>query len=103
LVSNKAIERIRRRKDHRDVADWDAPGPSRDTPERQVEMRMQMGALAAALGRLSAEQRECWVLKEIGGMSYAEIAVQLDLPVSTVRGLLSRARRMLLTDMEEWR
>lgn len=103
LVSNKAIERIRRRKNHGDIADWDAPAPARDTPERRVEMTMQMGALAAALGRLPAEQRECWVLKEVGGVSYADIAVELDLPVSTVRGLLSRARRSLLTEMEEWR
>lgn len=103
LVSNKAIERIRRRKYHRDIADWDAPSPARNTPERQVEMSMQMRALSEALGRLPAEQRECWVLKEVGGVAYADIAEELDLPVSTVRGLLARARRTLLKDMEEWR
>jgi len=103
LVSNKAIERIRRRKYHRDITEWDAPGPARNTPERQVEASLQMRALSEALGRLPAEQRECWVLKEVGGLAYADIAEELDLPVSTVRGLLSRARSTLLKDMEEWR
>jgi RNA polymerase sigma-70 factor (ECF subfamily) len=103
LVSNKAIERIRRRKYHSDITEWDAPGPARHTPERQVEASLQMRALSEALGRLPAEQRECWVLKEVGGLAYADIAEELDLPVSTVRGLLARARSTLLKDMEEWR
>ena len=35
--------------------------------------------------------------------SYAEIADDLDLPLSTVRGQLARARQTLVTEMEGWR
>ncbi|NQW89112.1 hypothetical protein HQQ88_02200 [Curtobacterium sp. VKM Ac-2861] len=37
------------------------------------------------------------------GYSYQQIADELELPVSTVRGLLARARRFLTAEMEAWR
>ena len=56
-----------------------------------------------ALAALPADQRRTWVLKEFGDYGYAEIARDLDLPISTVRGLLARARRTLMRELEEWR
>jgi len=103
MVSNRSIERIRRRKDLVSVDDWDAPLASNETPERIVEIRLQMGALAAAVAGLPAGQRQCWVLRELGGVSYADIADELGVPVSTVRGQLARARRSIIQEMEEWR
>jgi len=103
MVSNRSIERIRRRKDTVSVDDWDAPLASNETPERIVEIRLQMGALAAAVAGLPAGQRQCWVLRELGGVSYADIADELGVPVSTVRGQLARARRSIIQEMEEWR
>jgi RNA polymerase sigma-70 factor (ECF subfamily) len=103
MVSNRAIERIRRRKDHVDVDQWDAPTPANASPEHIVEVNMQMGALAKAVDRLPEMQRQCWALKEIGGVPYAEIAEQLDVPLSTVRGQLARARRTIIQEMEGWR
>ena len=52
---------------------------------------------------LPEDQRRCWTLRELAECSYGQIAEELDLPVSTVRGLLARARKTLLREMEEWR
>ena len=48
------------------------------------------------LGALSQEHRVCLVLREIEGLSYAEIAETLNIPVNTVRSRLKRAREALL-------
>jgi len=103
MVGNRSIERIRRRKDLVNIEDWDAPVASHETPERIVEIRLQMGELAAVVAGLPASQRQCWVLRELGGVSYADIAEELDVPISTVRGQLARARRRIIQEMEAWR
>jgi RNA polymerase sigma-70 factor (ECF subfamily) len=102
IVSNRALDRIRARRHHDDIdaADPVSTGPS---TEALVEHRMQLDAVWIALGRLPADQRRCWLLRETAGYSYAEIAETLDIPVSTVRGLLARARATLLLEMEAWR
>ncbi len=43
------------------------------------------------------------MLREIGGYTYEEIADELAVPISTVRGLLARARKDLIVRMEDWR
>lgn len=103
IVTNKTIDRIRVRKQHLDITDWDAPTPSNESPAHTVEVRLQMDALGVALHQLPDTQRKSWMMKEIGGSSYAEIAEQLDLPISTVRGQLARARQTLMHEMEAWR
>ena len=49
-------------------------------------------ALAAALGELSAVERETLLLHAWADLSYEEIAQALDIRVGTVRSRLSRAR-----------
>ena len=103
MVSNRAIERIRKRKDTVDIDDWDAPTPSDQSPEQIVETRMQMSTLSSVLDGLPDSQRQCWMLKELGGLSYSEIADLLKVPLPTVRGQLARARRTVIQEMEAWR
>jgi RNA polymerase sigma-70 factor (ECF subfamily) len=62
-----------------------------------------VAALSDALQELPAPQRECWVLREIGGYTYEEISDELGVPLSTVRGLLARARKDIIVRMEPWR
>ncbi|GAA0990354.1 RNA polymerase sigma-70 factor (ECF subfamily) [Subtercola frigoramans] len=103
IVSRKSIDRIRARKLHVDIDDHDQPAPAADAPAVVAESRSRQAALSEALSRLSPEQRQCWVLKELAGYSYDDIASELDVPVSTVRGLLARARKNVIREMEEWR
>ncbi|MCU1407780.1 MAG: polymerase subunit sigma-70 [Glaciihabitans sp.] len=103
IVSHKSIDRIRARRDHDDVDLVVLPTAENAGPERRAEAQSQKEALSQALARLPDQQRQCWVLKEVAEYSYDEIAQQLDLPVSTVRGSLSRARKNLMKEMEGWR
>jgi RNA polymerase sigma-70 factor (ECF subfamily) len=79
------------------------PAQDRMAPQRQVEARAGIAALSDAINQLPDSQRECWVLRELGDYSYEEIAQELDLPISTVRGLLARARKDIIVRMEQWR
>lgn len=81
---------------------WEDKNVSAD-PQRSAENRSSMDALSALLQKLPREQRECWVLREQMELSYAEISQTLAVPEATVRGRLSRARKTLAQEMEEWR
>jgi RNA polymerase sigma-70 factor (ECF subfamily) len=103
IATRKAIDRQRTRHFNADIDEHDQASPADQQPERLAEMASRKSAVSAALAVLPEQQRQCWVLKEIGGYSYDDIAVELSLPVSTVRGLLSRARKNVMTEMEGWR
>ena len=103
IVNRKAIDRIRARHDDRPLLDWDDETPPEQGPEKQAEAQSQREQLKGALDRLPEAQRQCWVMKEVGGFSYEEISEELGVPPSTVRGLLARARKTLIREMEEWR
>lgn len=106
ILNRKAIDLVRSRSRH-PLDSLDDQEASLVTmlglPEPSAEADSIGHALSAALSALPADQRRCWVLREISGYSYSDIAGQLELPVSTVRGLLARARRTLITELEAWR
>lgn len=66
-----------------------------DTTDRTtfVEDRLE---IEAALGKLPADQREALVLREIGDLSYGEIASALGVPVGTVKSRIARGRLALV-------
>lgn len=103
IASHRSIDRIRARRNHDDVDDVEPAADERTTPERIMEAKSREHAADLALHELPEPQRRCWMLKEVVGLSYDEIAAELDLPVSTVRGLLSRARKNMIRQMEGWR
>ncbi|MFP7760820.1 RNA polymerase sigma factor [Marisediminicola sp. LYQ134] len=103
IVSNKSMDRLRSRRDHDSIGAWTPTTSHAHGPERVVEARLQLDAVWLALDKLPTEQRQCWLLRETGGHSYAEIAEALGLSVSTVRGSIARARKFLLHEMEAWR
>lgn len=103
ITSRKAIDRIRATRPHADVEELDVSAPDRTDPPRQAEASAGVAALGEALKELPVGQRQCWVLREIGEYSYEEIAEELGISVSTVRGQLARARKDIIVRMEEWR
>ncbi|CAN5250610.1 RNA polymerase sigma factor [soil metagenome] len=102
IVTRKSIDRLRSRREHDDIDDHEIEDSTND-PEGLAEATSLDDALSIALSRLPDDQRRCWVLREIAGYGYDEIAEQLALPVSTVRGLLARCRKTLVREMEAWR
>jgi len=81
----------------------DPSGPVSERPHAQAEASELLRALEAALAELPPMQRACWMLREIEGMSYEQIAHVQATTVSTVRGALHRARRDLERRLEPWR
>ncbi len=59
--------------------------------------------LNLALLELPWRQRASWLLRELEGFSYDEIAKVLETTPTVVRGQLHRARRTLAIRMEQWR
>lgn len=84
--------------------DADIVAFSPDTPETE-RRRLEVGrALEAAAIKLSAEQRDVFVLSEFHGLDMAAIAEVVGAPETTVRTRLFRARsqlRVLLKDLWE--
>lgn len=102
IVSRKATDRLRSRKPSVQIDDLELETPT-SGPEQSAEAASQLEALGRALDALTVEQRAVWVLKEVGGHSYEEIAEQLGITPTVVRGRLARARVAVLESMEEWR
>lgn len=101
VVSRKATDALRAR---RPVAELDDSRPTRDgRPEESAVATSRLEALGAVLRALPDEQRQCWVLREISGYSYEEIADETGLSVTVVRGKLARARATVMREMEDWR
>ncbi|MET0161680.1 MAG: sigma-70 family RNA polymerase sigma factor [Microbacteriaceae bacterium] len=102
IVSRKATDRIRSRRFTDDIDDLEVP--ARDMgPERTAVQRSQLDALGAVLAALPEEQRTIWLLREVAGESYDEIAEHLGVPADTVRGRLARARKTVIDRMKDWR
>ena len=70
------------------AAGWDLAGPATDL--ERAELR---AALSAAIAQLPDGQRETLILREVDGLSYAEIAEALGISKGTVMSRLHYARR----------
>ncbi len=70
--------------------------------ERKVETNEAMGDFVGALGELDDLSRSVVILRDVEGLPYEEIAEILDVPLSTVKTRLMRARRRLGSALQEW-
>lgn len=102
IVTRQSIDRLRSNREVDSLEGHEVLDDS-DGPAETVAATSLDEALSMALSELPENQRRCWVLREVAGYGYQEIADQLDLPVSTVRGLLVRSRKSLVQEMEAWR
>jgi len=68
---------------------------SHTTTPTPLDVRALAPALEQALERLKKHDRLCFILREIEGRSYDDIAEILDLPLGTVGPSLTRARKQL--------
>jgi RNA polymerase sigma factor (sigma-70 family) len=66
-----------------------------DSPHDRVEISEEHQTVAEALARLAKSHQQVLMMREVQGMSYANIAAKLDVSQSAVETLLFRARRRL--------
>ena len=97
LVSNAAIDCLRREKKHRDTGDVDDlelpdGGPS---PQEQAERSDTRDAVRRALDRLSPEHRQVLLLRFMQELDYGEIARALNVSEGTVKSRINRAKGRL--------
>ena len=92
-VRRRRFRTAQRRPREQLVDDADFP-PAAELPYEQSR------ALAEALAALPAEQRRVFVLREIVGLSYTEIADEAGSTVASIQMLLFRARRSLREQLD---
>ena len=95
LVSNAAIDCLRREKKHRDTGDVDDlelpdGGPS---PQEQAERSDTRDAVRRALDRLSPEHRQVLLLRFMQELDYGEIARALDVSEGTVKSRINQQKK----------
>jgi RNA polymerase sigma-70 factor (ECF subfamily) len=93
VVRNCAIDRLQSRTDAVGAApDSPAPDPS---PDEVIVRQAELAAIGECIRRLPNHLQQVLWLREIVGLSYAEIAVALSIPIGTVMSRLHSARRKL--------
>lgn len=74
-----------------------APGPQSTAENNEKRVR-----LAAALNELPIEQRQIFLMREYGEMSFKEIAESLDIPLGTALSRMNYALGKLRSALEEY-
>lgn len=102
ILTNRCVAMLRRRRPVpvEVVADR-VPAP--DSPERTAELDAGMAALGRAVQDLRDDLRIAWVLRELEGLGYSDIAHITGASEDAVRGRIHRARVRLAGVMRSWR
>ena len=95
LASNAAIDCLRRGKKQRGNLSLDDEELRLDAPSAAPGPQELGAAVARGLDALSPDHRQVLVLRELGHLSYEEIAGKLALDLGTVKSRISRARSAL--------
>jgi len=109
ILRNTFINDYRRRRRAPTMVDIDVAEPHAiiheqpgQDPEGEFFHALVDDRILAAIDALPDEFREAVVLSDIEGLSYAQVAETLDVPVGTVKSRLSRARRQLQGTLLEY-
>jgi RNA polymerase sigma-70 factor (ECF subfamily) len=99
IATNTSLDELRKRKRRpqlRIIDDDEAPEPVDDLSHRTVDAVADRLAIDQALAELPDDFRIPVVMRDVGDLDYAEIALELDIPVGTVKSRIARGRRMLV-------
>ena len=106
VTRNACIDALRKRKTARGVMTVDADGvrraaSRRPSPHAEAEAADFQQHLQRALQRIDEPQRSIVILREVQQLQYQEICEALELPMSTVKVYLHRARKKLRCYLSE--
>lgn len=99
LAVNRCLDGARARR-RTEVLDESVPDPS-GQPEEVVEARRQLDCLEDAVAGLTPDQRVTFILREVEGLTYQDIAASLGIGLGAVKSRLNRARVALVTAMDD--
>lgn len=91
VAHNRCVDELRRPVPPPPAALYQSCVQTHD-PITRVEQRESLSRLIADLRRLPAQQRSALLMRELAGMSYADVAAAMDVSVPAVKSLLVRAR-----------
>ena len=78
-----------------------SPDPDNDDPEAVLLQSISTQQLRDAIEELPLDYREVFVLRELEGLSYNEIATIAAVPLGTVMSRLARARKRLQSSLSQ--
>jgi RNA polymerase sigma factor (sigma-70 family) len=91
IAHNRCIDQLRR--PPRPVfEEMELVRPPAQDPAAKAEQRDTLRRLVADVRRLPDQQRSALLMRELGGMAYADLAGALDVSVPAIKSLLVRAR-----------
>ncbi|MFC4944342.1 RNA polymerase sigma factor [Pseudonocardia sp. GCM10023141] len=105
IATNRCLTALRSKRPTSEIDERNAPAataPGTD-PQRTAQNAAAMDALSRALQYLPPSQRAAWLLREVHGRSYDEIAALVGASPTAVRGRIARARIELAEVMAPWR
>ncbi|KQQ03654.1 MULTISPECIES: RNA polymerase sigma factor [unclassified Rathayibacter] len=82
--------------------DDELPASPHDAPDALAGRASLAADARRVLAAMPTLQRRCWELR-LDGVSYLDIGRELGLPLTTVRGMLARARATLANELAHWR
>jgi RNA polymerase sigma factor (sigma-70 family) len=105
IAKNACIDELRRAQRTREVSIEQGSGEqlasAEPSPDTSFERGQQLAILNGAFRGLSERQHTVMVLRELEGLSYAEIAARTGMTVPMVESTLLRARRRLSQEYDE--
>ncbi len=92
-ICRRMIKEQSKRVDYEDVI---ATIAVKDDSINSVDVEHRQAKVQQLLSKLNFQQRSCIILREMEGLSYADIAKALRININTVRSRLKRAREALM-------
>lgn len=99
IARNASLDAIRRRRRAATYAATGGVGPSEPGPEELALRNDEATRVHVALRSLPAKYRDVLDLYYLRGLRYREIAVELAIPIGTVKTYISRAKRRLREEL----
>ena len=99
IARNASLDSIRRRRRAAQYAGKDELPPAEVGPEELAVRNDEATRVHVALDSLPAKYRDVLELFYIGDLRYREIALELDIPIGTVKTYISRAKRRLREEL----